>query len=644
MWSGKGGLDMSLYITPDGGHGYTTRSEWGELFDAYSHTIRSLNRSSDALLKTDAPLEDWIRKYRALSSRTRVIYLQAERLLKRHIRYFTDDPSRWAPEVAAPLLDYLFRYVTRLEDMECVYLAASSMLCYYRQMDDEVAQMKCYAVQAVCYTYLDSVHFSRDVWHACDLGISLYEKHFQALTPEEQSMGLSLYDAFFDILAVNMALSSASKDELLSKAIDCYRSAAHHRDLVLLNDRDYLFNRTLPPFEANLAAFAICVSPGDCTAEQARTLQRAAVQSLSGVHCPVSAPLSHMMAQRLTGGCQEEDILDYVRVTLNTPPPDPDSTGFFRNASPDALEHIYLTVETLLGRDPDPPEFYYQVLDLFLDYFSRLPFSSYLNYVSSSYIYCYIRRSLGRLYGREDLLSALLKLAVFRQPQTAVHSIMVGKLSVAIMGTLVREQPQLLVGLLGAGDTAAVQAKADEFCDFIYTSALLHDLGKILCPNVVNTQYRQITQLGYRAIQYHAATGGRLLRLLPGLSYYADIAEGHHKSYNGAFGYPDSFDNTASPLRMFIDIITICDSLDAATDTLGRNYAEPKDFETVLRELDVAGNTRYSRTLVDLIQSNGSLRDQLVRLLAHGRSETYYEVHDMIQNHDSGKTPAGVTP
>lgn len=629
-------------MTADGGHGYTTRTEWRELFDAYSHTIRSLNQRSDALVKIDAPLEEWMQKYRELSTQTRIIYLQSERLLKRHIRYFTDMPNRWVPEVAAPLLDYLFRYVTRLEDMECVYMTASSLLDYYQGLGDEIAQMKCYTIQAICYTYLDSVHLSRDIWHTCDAARALYEKHFHDLTAEAQSMGLTLYDVFFDILSVHMSLGSASKEELLSSAIDCYLSAAHYRDLVLATDQDYPFNRTLPLFEFHLAAFALHLSPGECTPEQALLLQRTAQRCRSNPDCdPVSVSLSHQMARRLTGDCRDQEILEDLQQLLDDPAQSGESASFLHLASPDAVEHIYLAVDTLLGRESNPPEFYYRVLDLFLTYFSRLPFSSYLNYISSSYIYCYIFRSLGRLQGREDLLSALLRLAVFRQPQTAVHSIMVGKLSVAIMEALIQQRPQLLVGTLGAHSPEAVQARSAEFLDFIHTSALLHDLGKILCPNVVNTQYRQITHLGYRIIQYHASTGGFLLRLLPGFAQYADIAEGHHKSYDGAYGYPNAFDNTASPLRIFIDIITICDSLDAATDTLGRNYAQPKEFDAVLQELDRVGGARYSRELVDLIHSHLALRSRLRRLLVYGRIETYYEVHDMIQSYDPGRPLAG---
>ena len=82
-----------------------------------------------------------------------------------------------------------------------------------------------------------------------------------------------------------------------------------------------------------------------------------------------------------------------------------------------------MAAETLSRDCPQPPEVYHRILESFLGYFSRLPFSSYLNHLSSSYIYRYIRLSLAKLEGRMDLLTALLRLTVFRQPQTAVHSL-----------------------------------------------------------------------------------------------------------------------------------------------------------------------------------------------------------------------------
>ena len=46
----------------------------------------------------------------------------------------------------------------------------------------------------------------------------------------------------------------------------------------------------------------------------------------------------------------------------------------------------------------------------------------------------------------------------------------------------------------------------------------------------------------------------RYLSIDEDVARYVDIARGHHKFYNGKGGYPNDFDNTASPERFMIDI------------------------------------------------------------------------------------------
>ena len=50
--------------------------------------------------------------------------------------------------------------------------------------------------------------------------------------------------------------------------------------------------------------------------------------------------------------------------------------------------------------------------------------------------------------------------------------------------------------------------------------------------------------------------GLKYLKISQKLKYYHDTTLGHHKWYNGKGGYPNDFDNTKSPYRFMIDIIT----------------------------------------------------------------------------------------
>ena len=134
-------------------------------------------------------------------------------------------------------------------------------------------------------------------------------------------------------------------------------------------------------------------------------------------------------------------------------------------------------------------------------------------------------------------------------------------------------------------------------------------------------QYRRLSAVEYKTIQFHPQSSAEILLRIPQLACFYDMAVGHHKSYDGKSGYPKDFHIEASPQKIFIDMIAICDSLDAATDSYGRNYAKAKKFETVVRELRSRAGTQYSGVIVDLICEDEALRSQLKDMLENRRDE-----------------------
>jgi response regulator RpfG family c-di-GMP phosphodiesterase len=113
------------------------------------------------------------------------------------------------------------------------------------------------------------------------------------------------------------------------------------------------------------------------------------------------------------------------------------------------------------------------------------------------------------------------------------------------------------------------------------------------------------------------------------LKYY-DVMIGHHKAYDGKDGYPSDFDNTKSKYKIAIDLITIADTIDAATDVLGRNYTSGKSFKKVLDELIEQKGTRYNPFLVDFIANNAKLKKELDDLTGKDRVNVYFDVYKTI--------------
>ena len=124
--------------------------------------------------------------------------------------------------------------------------------------------------------------------------------------------------------------------------------------------------------------------------------------------------------------------------------------------------------------------------------------------------------------------------------------------------------------------------------------------------------------------------GMEYLDLAPSLQKYKDTTLGHHKWYNGKGGYPDSFDNTKSPKRILIDIITLSDCLQAATERIGRNYKGDKNFDTVMEEFRRDAGVRYNPDLVNLIDEHPDLANKLSELIDDGWVEIYYNIYSQF--------------
>ena len=213
----------------------------------------------------------------------------------------------------------------------------------------------------------------------------------------------------------------------------------------------------------------------------------------------------------------------------------------------------------------------------------------------------------------------LFQLLIRRQLPTYLHSVMVAHLAEVLSKELLLKEPQLLANV--------PLPQEDDLLSFIRQCALLHDIGKTRITDIVNTQGRRLRDIEFEAIRQHPAYGAQMIQQDPDLNRYHDIILGHHKFYNGKGGYPETFDNTASPYRTIIDLITICDCIDAATDHLGRNYRTAKTLEQVLDELAAGKGTRYNPDLVDFILNSTDLQDKLRYFVTDGRLDIMYEAY-----------------
>ena len=227
---------------------------------------------------------------------------------------------------------------------------------------------------------------------------------------------------------------------------------------------------------------------------------------------------------------------------------------------------------------------------------------------------------------KRDFLSRLL---IMRQPVTFIHCRMVEKI-VELMGSeVLSKRPELFIGICGLETKEDVIANKKVIMNFLHRCSIIHDVGKCFVTDIINRQSRALTDIEFQLIKLHPSFGTKIAKVAA-LEPYADVIRGHHKFYNGQGGYPEDYDNTVSPLRFVTDLVTVADSIDAATDVLGRNYSRGKDFTKLFEELKEGAGTRYNPDVIDIIAGSPTLFEAIRRLTGNGRYAVYRDCYKAI--------------
>lgn len=228
----------------------------------------------------------------------------------------------------------------------------------------------------------------------------------------------------------------------------------------------------------------------------------------------------------------------------------------------------------------------------------------------------------------EERIRNLNELNVATQVTTYAHSVHVAMIAKKLMEGILAYQPDLLGGALGERRHGKVFLDPKECLNFIYQAALYHDIGKNGIISVVNNDYRPLTDEEFSIIKTHPALGAELLKIAPSLyEKFRDTTLGHHKWYNGKGGYPEDFDNTKSPKRILIDIITLSDCMQAATERVGRNYKDGKTFDMVMEEFRRDAGTKYNPDLVKFIDSHEDVARALAVLVGDAWVDIYFNIY-----------------
>lgn len=292
---------------------------------------------------------------------------------------------------------------------------------------------------------------------------------------------------------------------------------------------------------------------------------------------------------------------------------------------------LYDLIQDYLEKDGN--QFVKRILKKVIKVHTSIPYSFYTQMMNNVCQEFY-RDIHGVLKSFNEKMKLLLKLILVRQPTTYIHSMMVSEIALLIAKRLLPNKPELFIGACGTKCSDDVLSNQNKIFEYIKNAGLLHDVGKCYIVDIVNKQSRKLADCEFELIKKHPQLGLKMIDNDSDFKEYFDIMIGHHKWFNDNGGYPISFKKNESPYHFYIDLITISDCCDAATDILGRNYTKGKNFDSLFNEFDRDKGIKYNPEIVDFIKNDKELYESLKDFTEKGRAKIYYKAYQDILKED----------
>ena len=226
----------------------------------------------------------------------------------------------------------------------------------------------------------------------------------------------------------------------------------------------------------------------------------------------------------------------------------------------------------------------------------------------------------------EEFSNMMLEMTVYSDKALYVHTEMVKEISLVLFDYLIEKSPEVFDGVAGFS-TEYIKTHKQEMRKLLSECCMFHDIGKFFMLDIVENSMRRLTDEEFSIIRTHPSGfeefGRDWMEQDEHLQCIRDCALTHHLWHDGSRGYPN-ISHTKN--RPFSDILAIADSIDAATDYLGRPYHSEKSLDQLVNEIRQESGTRYGPDAANAL-SNGEVINRLLYLTTEGRKEINYRIY-----------------
>lgn len=218
----------------------------------------------------------------------------------------------------------------------------------------------------------------------------------------------------------------------------------------------------------------------------------------------------------------------------------------------------------------------------------------------------------------------VLDITVYANKELYVHTMMVKEICLVLLEYVLDHAPEYLDGVAGQSWTYWHEHRAQAM-QLMENSALLHDIGKFFCLDFVNNASRSLTDDEFHFIKEHPVGFEAIYqgKRTPEIECMRDCAHLHHLWYDETGGYPRQKHTINKP---FVNILTVADCIDAATDNIGRPYGLGKTLEQLTAEFDAGKDTRYCGYISGLLHAD-EVRSKINDVISERRKEIYCDIY-----------------
>ncbi len=161
-----------------------------------------------------------------------------------------------------------------------------------------------------------------------------------------------------------------------------------------------------------------------------------------------------------------------------------------------------------------------------------------------------------------------------------------------------------MVSSISKSIAEALELSSDKVLE-IQTAALLHDIGKIVTPDLILKKMDNLTESEFNEMKKHPEIGFRILSSGHNMEHIAKYVLYHHERIDGK-GYPNQLTEDEIPLES--KIIAVADAFDAMTS--GRFYRPALSLELAIEELKSNIGSQFCENVVNAFINKVLLKDQ----------------------------------